>query len=292
MSSVHRKKKRRINLLSITATISTSLVLLLIGIITFMLLSAGRLSHNLREEMTLELVLKDGLDIQNINDLRNILSSMPYSKECEYISKEDALAEMSAEMGVDPSEFLQYNPFYASISLRLSAEYANYDSLATFLPTLRELPQVKDVNYQRELLDSVNSNIRKASLILLVLAVLLTLISVTLINNTIKLTIYSLRFILYSMKLVGARWSFIRRPFIRKNLKIGIISAIIACVGIWGGLHFCSKYEPGLATLVDSSMLIPVFAVIFLTGILITWLCALTSVNRFLKMKSGELYYI
>ena len=124
------------------------------------------------------------------------------------------------------------------------------------------------------------------------IALLLALISVTLINNTIKLTIYSLRFILYSMKLVGAKWSFIRKPFIRKNIRIGIVSAILACACMWGLLKFSVRYEPALASLMNAKVMIPVFAVITVTGLLITWLCALSSVNHFLRMKSGELYYI
>lgn len=290
MEKPHKRKK--IDLLFVTASISTALVLFLIGIITSLLLSAGKFSSELREEMTLELVLDDGLGQNETEHLKGRLSQTPYIKECIYISKEDALQDMSIEMGVDPSEFLQYNPFYASFSISLNADYANRDSLAIILPVLNGLPQVKEVNYQHELIDSLNSNIRKVSIVLAVLTILLALISITLINNTIKLTIYSLRFILYSMKLVGAKWSFIRRPFIRKNLRIGIVSALLACAGMWGMLKLCIKYEPGIATLLDKEMLIPVFGVIFIAGILITWLCALASVNRFLRMKSGELYYI
>lgn len=290
MNTPHKRKK--IDLLFVTATISTTLVLLLIGIITFLLLSAGRLSSDLREEMTLELVLADDISQNDVTALIGKLDKMPYAKECTYISKEDALLEMTGEMGVNPSEFLQYNPFYASISLKLTADYANYDSLRVITPEIESMKAIKELNYQKELLDTVNDNIRKISIILLGMAILLSLISITLINNTIKLTIYSLRFILYSMKLVGAKWSFIRRPFIRKNIRIGVASAILACACIWGILEFCIRYEPELASLMTAQVMIPVYAIITVTGLLITWLCALSSVNHFLRMKSGELYYI
>lgn len=292
MDNAKVRKRKRYGLPFFTASISTALVLILIGIITLLLLSAGKLSSELREEMTLELVLDDGLGQNEITHLQNRLAKADYTRECTYISKEDALDEMSAEMGVDPSEFLQYNPFYASLSLKLKAEYANRDSLGKYVPMLQEMSQIKEVNYERELLDSVNDNIRKVSVALIVLTLLLALISVTLINNTIKLTIYSLRFILYSMKLVGAKWSFIRKPFIRKNLRIGALASLLACLGIWGIIKLCAKYEPGIATLLDKSMLLPAFAVIIVAGLTITALCALFSVNRFLRMKSGELYYI
>lgn len=290
MNKPHKRKK--IDLLFVTATISTSLVLLLIGIITFLLMSAKKLSSDLREEMTVEIVLHNGIENSEVTELTDKLKMMPYAKECVYISKEEALEEMTAEMGVNPSEFLQYNPFYASVSLKLTAEYANYDSLRIITPAIEAMKHVKELNYQKELLDSVNDNIKKISAILLGIALILALISVTLINNTIKLTIYSLRFILYSMKLVGAKWSFIRRPFIRKNIRIGIVSAILACACMWGILKFCVRYEPELASLMSTGVMIPAFAIITVTGLLITWLCALSSVNHFLRMKSGELYYI
>ena len=290
MNNPHKRKK--IDLLFVTATISTSLVLLLIGIITFLLLSARKLSSELREEMTLELVLDNSVSQDDVTEMTARLNMMPYTKECIYISKDEALEEMTGEMGVNPSEFLQYNPFYASISLKLTAGYANRDSLATILPELESMKHIKELNYQKELLDTVNDNIKKVSVILLAMALLLALISVTLINNTIKLTIYSLRFILYSMKLVGAKWSFIRKPFIRKNIRIGIVSAILASLCMWGILKFCVRYEPALASLISTNVMIPVYAVITVTGLLITWLCALSSVNHFLRMKSGELYYI
>ncbi|MCQ2073919.1 MAG: permease-like cell division protein FtsX [Bacteroidaceae bacterium] len=290
MNRPHKRKK--IDLLFVTATISTTLVLLLIGIITFLLLSARQLSSNLREEMTLELVLDDGISRNDVTEIIGRLDKMPYTKECTYISKEDALGEMTGEMGVNPSEFLQYNPFYASISLKLTAGYANYDSIRTITPEIESVKAVKEINYQKDLMNTVNDNIRKISAMLLGMALLLSLISITLINNTIKLTIYSLRFILYSMKLVGAKWSFIRRPFIRKNIRIGVASAILACACFWGILKFCIRYEPELASLMTVRVMIPVYAVITTTGLLITWICALSSVNRFLRMKSGELYYI
>lgn len=279
-------------MLFITATISTSLVLFLIGLIAFLLLSAGRLSDNLKEEMTVELVLKEDISQDALNSLQSKLSRSQFIRDCTYISKEDALREMTAEMGVDPSEFLQYNPFYASFSLTLDAEYANRDSLNVILPSLSATEGVREINYQRELLDAVNNNIAKVSVVLSVLAILMALISTTLINNTIKLTIYSQRFILHSMKLVGAKWSFIRRPFIGRNIWIGVAAALLACLMIWEGLKLGSRYEPGIVSLFSRDMLIPVFAVVFVAGLLITWGCALHSVNRFLRMKSGELYYV
>ena len=292
MTKEKKKKKRKIDLLFITACISTSLVLLLIGIITFLLLTANDLSTQLKEEMNVEIVLKDNITDQEKTALERSLTIAPYCKEHHFISKDDALVEMTAAMGVDPSEFLEYNPFYASYNITLNADYAATDSLQWIEKALLSKSGVTEVNYQREILDIVNDNIQKVTIVLLALAAILSLISFTLINNTIKLTIYSQRFLLYSMKLVGAKWSFIRRPFIRHNLLIGLTSAIIASGAIYGGLKFAVKYEPGLAVMLKTDILTIVFAVITLMGILLTTLCALRSVNRFLRMKSGELHYI
>src|SRR5574344_1446372 len=264
------KKKRKIDLLFITACISTSLVLLLIGIITLLLLTASDLSRKLREEMTVEVVLKDPVSDNEISVLK----------------------EMSASMGVDPSEFLKYNPFYASFTIKLKSDYACSDSLKWIEKQIFSKKGVREINYQQELLDTVNSNIHKISGILLLLAALLSLISFALINNTIKLTVYSQRFVLYSMKLVGAKWSFIRKPFIIRNLWIGFASAVIAELIIYFGLRLGIKYEPAFAVIMSKNIIIPVFVIVTVLGLLITYLCALSSVNKFLRMKSGELYYI
>lgn len=289
---VKQKKKRKIDLLFITACISTSLVLLLIGIVTLLLLTANDLSRHLRQEMTVEVILKESITDTQLSSLRRSIEAAPYCAVCSYISKDDALKEMTKAMGTDPSQFLEYNPFYASLNIRLEADYACSDSLKVIEKKIAAKEGVREVSWQKDLLDVINSNIHKVAGILLILAVILSLVSFTLINNTIKLTIYAQRFILYSMKLVGAKWSFIRRPFIRRNLWIGLASALLTCLMIWYGLQLGLKYEPWLIMLAEPRILIPVFGVVTLIGLLITGICALHSVNRFLRMKSGELHYV
>lgn len=292
MAKDKKKKKKKIDLLFITACISTSLVLLLIGIITFLLLTANTLSTQLKEEMTVEIVLKESITDSEKTSIERLLSAAPYCKESKFISKEDALIEMTEAMGVDPSEFLEYNPFYASYNITLDAGYAVSDSLQWIEQIILAREGVAEVNYQREILDIVNDNIQKVTVVLLALAAILSLISFTLINNTIKLTIYSQRFLLYSMKLVGAKWSFIRKPFILHNLWIGLTSALLASVILYSGMRFGIKYEPGFAVMLQKETFAIVVAVMTVMGILLTTLCALRSVNRFLRMKSGELHYI
>ncbi|MBO4560727.1 MAG: permease-like cell division protein FtsX [Bacteroidaceae bacterium] len=287
-----QKKKRKIDLLFITACISTSLVLLLIGIVALLLLTANDLSRHLKQEMTVEVVLKETITDAQFKTLRSSIEKAPYCSVCSYISKEDALKDMTKAMGTDPSQFLEYNPFYASLNVRLEADYACNDSLKVIEKKISAMDGVREVTWQKDLLDIINSNIRKVAGILLVLALILSLVSFTLINNTIKLTIYSQRFILYSMKLVGAKWSFIRKPFITRNLWIGLASSILTCIILWYGLKLGLKYEPWLVMLTEPGIIIPVFITVTLIGLLITGLCALHSVNRFLRMKSGELHYV
>lgn len=287
-----QKKKRKIDLLFITSCISTSLVLMLIGLITLLLLTAQDISRKFRKEMTVEVILKDDITDAQASALGRIIKSSPYCESLSSITKEEALKEMSEAMGTDPSMFLEYNPFYASLNIRLNEEYAVNDSLQHIAEQIRALEGVKEVNWQRELLDTMNDNIRKLAIVLMVLVLVLSLISLTLIKNTIKLTIYSQRFILYSMKLVGAKWSFIRRPFVKRNLLIGLVSAIIACLAIYGGLKFGISREPWMAVLLEKRIITTVIFVVTATGLIITYLCALSSVNRFLRMKSGELHYL
>ena len=287
-----QKKKRKIDLLFITACISTSLVLLLIGIVALLLLTANDLSRHLKQEMTVEVILKESITDAQFKTLRNRIEKAPYCSVCSFISKDDALKDMTKAMGTDPSLFLEYNPFYASLNVRLEAAYACNDSLKVIEKKISAMEGVREVTWQKDLLDIINSNIRKVAGILLALALILSLVSFTLINNTIKLTIYSQRFILYSMKLVGAKWSFIRKPFIRRNLWIGLASAMLTCIMLWYGLKLGQKYEPWLVMLTESRIIIPVFITVALIGMLITGLCALHSVNRFLRMKSGELHYV
>ena len=289
---VKQKKKRKIDLLFITACISTSLVLLLIGIVALLLLTANDLSRHLKQEMTVEVILKESITDTQLSTLRRSIEASPYCAVCSYISKDDALKDMTKAMGTDPSQFLEYNPFYASLNIRVEADYACNDSLKLIEKKIAAQEGVREVTWQKDLLDIINSNIRKVAALLLVLAMILSLVSSTLINNTIKLTIYAQRFVLYSMKLVGAKWSFIRKPFISRNLWIGFTSAVLTCIIIWYGLKIGLKYEPWLIMLAEPRIIIPVFAVVTLIGMLITGICALHSVNRFLRMKSGELHYV
>lgn len=287
-----QKKKSVIDIQFITACISTSLVLLLLGTVTLVVLSARSLSDHIRENLELSLLLNDNVTEKEVDNIVKYAQSQNYAKEVVYISKEKILAEQTASMGIDPTEFLGYNPYTASIEVKLKADYANTDSIIPIKNRLMRYTQIREITYPSELMDNVNDNIRKISAILLALALALSLISFALINNTIKLTIYSQRFLLHTMKLVGASWGFIRRPFLLRNMGIGIISGVLANGFIATGIYLLLRYEPQMAHLFTLPTMAIVGGCVMLFGLLITSLCAYVSINRFLKMKAGDLYYI
>lgn len=292
IESMKQKKKRVVDIQFVTACISTSLVLVLLGVVTLVVLSAKSLSEHVRENLELSLLLNEEVSKHEVDRIVEYVAAQRYTKEVDYISKEEILAEQTESMGLDPTEFLGYNPYTASIEVKLKANYANTDSIIPIKNRLMRYTQIREISYPSELMDSVNDNIRKVSAVLLVLALALSLISFSLINNTIKLTIYSQRFLLHTMKLVGASWGFIRRPFMWRNFAIGITSGIVACGIIGGSIYLLLYYEPQIGYLFTLPTLAIVGGSVMLFGVIIALLCANISINRFLKMKAGDLYYI
>ena len=276
----------------VTSSISTTLVLLLLGLVVFFVLGAHNLSVYVKENINFSILISDDMKESDILKLQKKLDKEPFVKATEYISKKQALREQTEAMGTDPQEFLGYNPFTASIEVKLHSDYANSDSIAKIEKKIKKNTNIQEVLYQKDLIDAVNDNIRNISLMLLGLAVILTFISFALINNTIRLTIYSKRFLIHTMKLVGASWSFIRRPFLRRNFWIGVLSAVIADAVLWGAAYWLVSYEPELIRVITPDVMLLVSVSVLIFGVLITWLCALLSLNKYLKMKAGTLYYI
>ncbi len=276
----------------VTSCISTTLVLLLLGLVVFFVLAARNLSVYVKENINFSIVISDDMKERDILRLQKSLNGEPFVKSTEYISKKQALAEQTEAMGTDPQEFLGYNPFSASIEVKLKSDYANADSIAKIEKQIRRNTDIQDVLYQKDLVDAVNDNIRKISLLLLGLAVILALISFALINNTIRLAVYSKRFLIHTMKLVGASWGFIRRPFLRRNFWIGVLSAALADGLLWATATWLVEREPELVKVITPEVMLLVSVAVLVFGVLITWLCALLSVNKYLRMKAGALYHI
>ncbi len=276
----------------VTSCISTTLVLLLLGMVVFFVLAARNLSVYVKENINFSIVISDDMKERDILRLQKSLNGEPFVKSTEYISKKQALEEQTEAMGTDPQEFLGYNPFSASIEVKLKSDYANADSIAKIEKQIRKNTDIQDVLYQKELVDAVNDNIRKISFLLLGLAVILTMISFALINNMIRLSIYSKRFLIHTMKLVGASWSFIRRPFLRRNFWIGVLAAGLADGLLWAAATWLVEQEPELIKVITPEVMLLVSVAVLAFGVLITWLCAFFSVNKYLRMKAGALYRI
>ena len=280
------------NMQFITSSISTTLVLLLLGMVVFFVLSANNLSTYVRENIGITVLVSDDMKEPEALNFQKVLNEKTYVKESVYISKEQALKEQTEAMGTDPAEFLGYNPFTASIEIKLNAAYANSDSIAWIEKEILTNKKVMEVSYPQNLIDSVNRNIQKVSFFLLGLAALLSLISFALINNTIRLAIYSKRFLIHTMKLVGASWGFIRRPFLIRNVWIGVLAGVMADAVLLGMAYMLVKYEPQLIEIITPNTLLIVMASVFIFGLAITFLCAYISINKYLRMKASALYYI
>ena len=292
------KSKSRNNAVSyfdmqfITSSISTTLVLLLLGLVVFFVLAANNLYVYVRENINFSVLISDDMKETDILKLQKRLNNEPFVKETEYISKKQALKEQTEAMGTDPQEFLGYNPFTASIEIKLHSDYANSDSIAKIEKLIKRNTNIQDVLYQKDLIDAVNENIRNISLVLLALAVMLTFISFALINNTIRLAIYSKRFLIHTMKLVGASWGFIRRPFLKRNIWSGVLAAFIADTILMGAAYWLVSYEPELIRVITPEVMLLVSGAVLVFGVVIAFLCAYLSINKYLRMKASTLYYV
>ncbi len=276
----------------VTSCISITLVLVLLGVIVMFVLTARNLSNYVRENMNVSVLISDDLSKNDLNALRESLMESHYVKSVLYVSKDDALKETSAELGTNPADFLGFNPFTASFEIKVKAEYANTDSMTNIVKQLEANKDIVGIDYDKETMDSVNKNIQKISVILLVIAGLFLYISFVLINNTVRLTIFSKRFLINTMKLVGASWGFIRRPFLKNAFRLGVFSAIAADILLWGGIKWLKKYEPGLDAVLTTEVMYIVGAAVLLFGLVITYMCTYISLGKYLKMNSNEIYNV
>ncbi len=284
--------KIRLNIQTISVYISTSLVLILFGIMCLLFVSAQSLSNHIRGNLSVSAIIKNEATKNDIINLQKQIDKKRYTLSTRYISKEEILEEQTKELGTNPEEFLGYNPYEASIEISVKPEYANSDSLGKIERELLTNKFISEVVYHKELVDVINSNIRKISTVLLIFLAFLILISWSLISNMVRLSIYSKRFLLHTMKLVGATWGFIRRPFLVHNLYIGLASGIIANIALGVALYVTQQHEPGVITILTMEKIIAIGTAVVIFGITITLFCAYNSVNRFLRMKGNDLYFI
>lgn len=285
-------RKHRFRNSYMTAGVSVSLVLCLIGIECVLLLSAGALLTRMRENVTITAVLSQEADSTQCARLERMLEASEGYSSFRYVSKEEALQEHIVSLGEDPTAFLGYNPLSASYEIHPSEQYSNPDSLAQEAERLESLPYVSEVLYPRDLTDLMNRNVHDFSYILLGVALLLLLVSMVLIVNTIRLQIYSKRFIINTMTLVGATSWVIRRPFVLRNMLMGLIAGIVALI-VLSGLVYYVEFEMGLFLFPITWMNVAfVCGVVLGSGLLITLFASLIATGRYIRMDNNSLYEI
>jgi len=267
-----------------------SLVLLLIGLVSLLLFVAHDMSVYVKENINLSIILDDEAGKKEADRIEAFMSMGDYAKSINYISKEDALKEHIAAMGEDPTDFLGFNPLRASLEIKLNADYANNDSVRMLESKLKVFKGIERIAYQKELIGLVNDNVRKISLVLLGLALVLLIVAVALINNTVRLSIYSNRFLINTMQLVGATDWFIRKPYIKRAALNGLLSAIIACVFLVAVIYYV-MYEFGLTGMsINTASMVWVAIIVVLSGMTLMALSTFTAVSRYLKMNTNDMY--
>lgn len=264
------------------------MVLVLVGMVVFFATMADNLSRTLRENFTVEVLIDDSTSNAQARELQTYLRRQPYTRTTHYISKEKATRIQAEAQGIDPEEFLGYSPIPASFEVYLQADYANGDSLGRFMPALRKQPQVTDVVYPEDLMDNVNRNIGKASLVLLAVALLLGFVSLSLINNTMRMSVARRRHSIQTMKLVGARWSFIRRPFMKQAFWIGLWAVLLADGLLYAGIAALLRWDAGIASLITPLVVGVTLGVVAVVGLALTLITAFFSVNKHLYMSREE----
>lgn len=275
----------------VTTVISISLVLFLLGIVGFLILNTKKISDYVKENINIGIILKDNIKEADIIYLQKQLDASNYVKSTAFVSKDMAAESLQKDLGENFVEFLGYNPLLSSINAKLYADYANNDSIIKIKEQLKKFPQIQEVFYQENLVQIVNQNIKKISFILLILSVLLLLISFSLINNTIRLAVYSKRFTIYTMQLVGASRGFIRSPFILKSILQGVVSALFANGLLLMLISWLQQQFSGIVYFKDPLFMIFLIGGIFLVGMLITAFSTFFAINKQLNAKLDKLYY-
>ena len=286
------KRKKGFRNMHLTSTISMSLVLFLAGLLSLLLFLARDMSTYVKENINLSIILDDQIKTKDVQRIERYLLASPYAKSVDFISKDDALKDHIASLGENPEEFLGYNPLLASLEVKLNAAYANTDSVTLIESKLKTFSHINRIAYQKDMVTLVNENVRRISLILLGLAVVLLFISMVLINNTIRMMIYSNRFLINTMKLVGATAWFIRKPYLKTSVINGLVASLFSLL-ILLGLVFYVQTEFGLSALmIDPLTALMVSGIVIFLGVTLTAISSYLAVGRFLKMSTNDMYYL
>ncbi|WP_343668868.1 permease-like cell division protein FtsX [Chitinophaga sp.] len=270
--------------------IGVALVLFLLGTLGLIVIHANKLSEYFKESIEIQVILRDNVKEEQAIALRDSIASKPYVKSIEYVSKDMAAERFKKEFGEDFITLLQYNPLYASINVKGNARYINPDSLSVIEANLAQQSIVREISYQRGLVSKLNENVRKIGFVILAISILLALVVIVLIDNTIRLAMFSNRFLIKTMQMVGATRWFIAKPFDVRSIINGALSAILAIAGLIGILYFADQLLPELSTMRDYFMTSVLFIGMIVIGIFISLVSTHRSVMKYLRLKLDDLY--
>ena len=290
-TSFEKYQNRRLISSYFSVVISIALVLFLMGLLGLLVLNTKKIADHFKEQIALTIYLKDTAKEVEITQLNKSLALAEYTKSTTYVSKEEAAEAHSKEIGEDFMDFLGYNPLQNSIDVYVKADYITSGEIDTIATEIQSKNFVDEVVYDKPLIALLNENVARISFWVLVISGLFTFIAVLLINSSIRLSVYSKRFTIKTMQMVGATKSFIRKPFIWKSVKLGMVGAVLALLGMGAILYYMDKSFPELNLLNDTLLLAGLFVGVFLMGIIITWLSTYFATQRFLNLKTDELYY-
>jgi len=290
-SSYETYQKRRLITSYFSVVLSIALVLFLLGLLGMLVLNAKKVSDHFKEQVVVTIYLKDSAKEVEIKQLEKSLAMSEYVKSTEYVSKEQAAESMKAENGDDFMDFLGYNPLQNSIDVIVKADFVDVAQLEAIAAEATSKSFVDEVRYDKDLVTLMNNNVKKISFWVLVVSAVFTIIAVLLINSSIRLSVYSNRFTIKTMQMVGATKQFIRKPFVWKSIRLGIIGAVVAMLGMAVVLYYINKTFPELEFLSNTVLVAGLFVAVFIVGIIITWISTYIATQRFLNLKTDALYY-
>ncbi|WBL25361.1 cell division protein FtsX [Zunongwangia sp. HGR-M22] len=290
-TSFERYQKRRLISSYFSVVLSIALVLFLLGMLGLLVLNTKKVADHFKEQIALTVYFNDGAKEEAMQKLTKSLDTASYTKSVTFVSKEEAAEQTKEAIGEDFMEFLDYNPLQNSIDVYMNADFVSSERVEEIAAQLSENSAVDEVSYDKPLISLLNNNLKKISFWVLIVSALFTFIAVLLINSSIRLSVYSKRFTIKTMQMVGATKGFIRRPFIWKSVKLGMIGALVALIGMAAVIYYLNDSFAELNLLADKKLILALFGGVFVTGIVITWLSTFFATTRFLNLQTDELYY-
>ncbi|WP_273277471.1 cell division protein FtsX [Maribacter polysiphoniae] len=289
--SFERYQKRKLISSYFSVVLSIGLVLFLLGILGLLVLNTKKMADHFKEQITVSVFLKENAKEVEVDQLQKSLAMAEYTKTATYVSKEEAAEQHSADIGENFIDFLGYNPLKNSIDVQLNADFVSPEQIEEIATEISKKNYVDEVSYDKPLVGLLSDNVKKISFWILVASAIFTFIAVLLINSSIRLSIYSKRFIIKTMQMVGATKIFIRRPFIWTNIKLGMLGALIALIGLGAVLFYLDSNFTEFNLLRDSTVIILLFVGVFVLGVLISLISTYFATQRFLNLRTDELYY-